>query len=61
MPAIRCVSRRRDGRRHIPASAFTAETPRFRYKMCLTEQSTLTGKKGCLSDYIDELADEKNP
>ncbi|GMV94501.1 MAG: hypothetical protein AMXMBFR82_42790 [Candidatus Hydrogenedentota bacterium] len=61
MPAIKCVSRRSDGRRSIPASAVLPESPQNRYKSCLNEQTTLSGKKGCLNEYLDELAEDKNP
>ncbi|GMV94499.1 MAG: hypothetical protein AMXMBFR82_42770 [Candidatus Hydrogenedentota bacterium] len=60
MPTIKCVSRRCDGRRRIPASAVLPESPQNRYKSCLNAQTTLSGKKGCQSEYLDELSEDKN-
>ncbi len=59
MPAIKCVSRRRDGRRLIPVPAIQAETPKERYKDCESEQTTLGGLASCYRTFLQEKAQDK--
>lgn len=61
MSAIRGISRTPRMKQPLPRPAVLPESPQNRYKSCLNEQTTLSGKKGCLNEYLDELAEDKNP
>ncbi|GMV94491.1 MAG: hypothetical protein AMXMBFR82_42690 [Candidatus Hydrogenedentota bacterium] len=61
MNRISAVTREPVASHPILAASALPRSDWGRYKDCVNAQSTLSGKKGCLNEYLDDLAEDKNP
>lgn len=55
MRSIKYISRESIGHQSIPSAAFLPRSDWGLFKDCINAQTTLSGKKDCLRDYIAEL------